>query len=86
MATFPYDIVGFDLDGTLFDTSADLAAALNHVLHGLGQAPLSPMQAVGMVAEPRSSAIPASMWRRRALRAYRWLQSASASSDKACAI
>jgi phosphoglycolate phosphatase len=41
MTDFPFDIVGFDLDGTLFDTSADLAAALNHALAGLGRAPLS---------------------------------------------
>ena len=32
MADFPFDIVGFDLDGTLFDTAADIAAAANHVL------------------------------------------------------
>ncbi|MEI9928935.1 MAG: hypothetical protein WDN44_16215 [Sphingomonas sp.] len=30
MADFPFQIVGFDLDGTLFDTSADLADAVNH--------------------------------------------------------
>ena len=28
----PFDVVAFDLDGTLADTSADLAAALNHAL------------------------------------------------------
>lgn len=32
MANFPFDVVGFDLDGTLFDTSGDLAAAVNHTL------------------------------------------------------
>lgn len=32
MSDFPFDIVGFDLDGTLFDTSSDLKAALNHAL------------------------------------------------------
>lgn len=41
MTDFPFDIVGFDLDGTLFDTSADLTAALNHALAGLGRAPLA---------------------------------------------
>lgn len=32
MADFPFDIVGFDLDGTLLDTSADLCGAVNHAL------------------------------------------------------
>lgn len=41
MRHFPFDIVGFDLDGTLFDTSADLADAVNHALGLLDRPPLS---------------------------------------------
>ena len=40
MIKFPFDIVGFDLDGTLFDTSADLSAAVNAVLASVDIAPL----------------------------------------------
>lgn len=32
MKDFPYAIVGFDLDGTLVDSSPDIAAAANHAL------------------------------------------------------
>jgi phosphoglycolate phosphatase len=41
MTDFPFDIIGFDLDGTLFDTSADLTDAVNHALGLLGRAPLT---------------------------------------------
>lgn len=39
MTDFPFGIVGFDLDGTLVDTSGDLVAAANHAL-GLARRPL----------------------------------------------
>lgn len=39
--TFPFQIVGFDLDGTLLDTSGDLTAAVNFALAEAGRAPLS---------------------------------------------
>jgi phosphoglycolate phosphatase len=45
MPEFPFDIVGFDLDGTLFDTSGDLTAAANHALALVGH-PMLPVEAV----------------------------------------
>ena len=41
MTDFPFDIVGFDLDGTLLDTSGDLTAAVNHTLAIAGKPPLA---------------------------------------------
>lgn len=38
---FPFAIIGFDLDGTLVDTSGDLTAAVNHVLQSVGRPLLS---------------------------------------------
>jgi phosphoglycolate phosphatase len=40
MRTVPFDIVGFDLDGTLLDTHADLGAAVNHALALAGRPPV----------------------------------------------
>ena len=40
MATFPFDVVGFDLDGTLLDTHEDLAAAVNHALALIDRLPV----------------------------------------------
>jgi phosphoglycolate phosphatase len=37
MTKFPFNIIGFDLDGTLVDTSGDLTAAVNHVLASVGR-------------------------------------------------
>lgn len=42
MSAFPFEIVAFDLDGTLADTAPDLAGALNHSLAKLGRPPIPP--------------------------------------------
>lgn len=41
MTTFPFQIVGFDLDGTLLDTAGDLGVALNHTLAQVGRPAVS---------------------------------------------
>ncbi|MBO9499417.1 MAG: phosphoglycolate phosphatase [Novosphingobium sp.] len=42
MSTFPFRIVGFDLDGTLVDTQGDLGVAVNHALVLIGRDPVPP--------------------------------------------
>jgi phosphoglycolate phosphatase len=42
MAPFPYQIIGFDLDGTLLDTHRDLGAAVTHALALAGRPPVPP--------------------------------------------
>lgn len=48
-APLPFDLIGFDLDGTLVDTSGDLAMALNHALGTVGRGPLPVEQVRRMV-------------------------------------
>ena len=45
MADFPFDTVGFDLDGTLVDSAADLAAAVNYALVTAGR-PAFPVETI----------------------------------------
>lgn len=49
MARFPFDVVAFDLDGTLADTAPDLAAALNHVLAGFGRPGVPPQSVRNLI-------------------------------------
>jgi len=42
MPAIPFDVVAFDLDGTLADTAPDLAASLNHALEALGRETVPP--------------------------------------------
>jgi phosphoglycolate phosphatase len=41
MADFPFDTIGFDLDGTLVDTAPDLCRAVNHALSTIGRPALN---------------------------------------------
>ncbi|MFC0204786.1 HAD-IA family hydrolase [Novosphingobium soli] len=49
MSAFPFQIVGFDLDGTLVDSHGDLAHAVNHALAQEGRAPVAPAQVRAMI-------------------------------------
>lgn len=49
MTDFSFDIVGFDLDGTLLDTSGDLLAATNHALTFVGRPTLTPERIKAMI-------------------------------------
>lgn len=42
MSAFPFQIVGFDLDGTLVDSNRDLAPAINHALSLIGRPAIAP--------------------------------------------
>lgn len=42
MTGFPFQIVGFDLDGTLVDTQGDLGVAVNYALGLIGREPVPP--------------------------------------------
>ncbi len=47
--SFPFAIVGFDLDGTLVDTAGDLTAAVSHALALAAREPLSDAQVRPMI-------------------------------------
>lgn len=49
MTKLPFSIVGFDLDGTLLDTSGDLGAAVNHALGLAGRAAVPGEAVYGLI-------------------------------------
>jgi len=49
MSKFPFDIVLFDLDGTLVDSSLDLAPAINHALTMEGRPHVDPVELRSMI-------------------------------------
>jgi phosphoglycolate phosphatase len=51
MSAFPFDIVAFDLDGTLADTAPDIAAAVNHMLADFGRPPLDEAAITPMIGD-----------------------------------
>jgi phosphoglycolate phosphatase len=48
-APIPFDLIGFDLDGTMVDSSADITAALNNTLASIGRGPLTLAEVHAMV-------------------------------------
>jgi phosphoglycolate phosphatase len=57
MTFFPFQVVAFDLDGTLADTSPDIAASLNHML-GAMRRPALPLDVIrGMVGHGARSLV-----------------------------
>lgn len=52
MSTF--DLIAFDLDGTLVDSGRDLATGVNRMLGWCGAAPLAEAEVVGMVGDGAS--------------------------------
>jgi phosphoglycolate phosphatase len=48
MKRFPFDVVAFDLDGTLLDTAPDLTAAVNHMLAQSGRNELTQDEVIKM--------------------------------------
>lgn len=49
MNDFPFQIVGFDLDGTLLDTAEDLGASVNHALSLVGRPPVPTVEVRGLI-------------------------------------
>jgi len=49
MHAIPFDVIVFDLDGTLADTAPDLAASLNHALEALGRETVPPEAVRGLI-------------------------------------
>ncbi len=49
MSKFPFDIVLFDLDGTLVDSARDLCPAVNHALGEIGRGPVSESTSRGLI-------------------------------------
>lgn len=51
MPGFPFDIVAFDLDGTLADTAPDIAAAINRMLADFGRRPLAEAEIRSLIGD-----------------------------------